>query len=761
MMMSIREGEKVMSSKVTMIVCVVGLFLLSACATTMGPPAVHQESKQTPTSVIVQGDDLDAVKAAVLDVGGEITHELGIINSVGANLTPAQLERLNRTGLVRIHENRSVESSSDEAAMLTVRDEFNAVSWSGNNGTVSWKAPWVEDDAAGAGPETGDIRVVNGELRIDDMQSDASAPGVFRTADLSHALSAEFSFDFRVSEDVELDDYISIEVAVSADGGVPWTILGYIDVSHGNVTYYDYFAETWFYSDYRGTDSYTASKAFDISNFIAVNSTIRLRIDNYYGSGTDDSFFVDNVEIECVPDYVANLKHASVVDADLLHDMGITGEGVCVGVIDTGWWSVQPLHYDSNGHHRVIYHYDAITDRISTCWGFNDSDLNGHGSHVSSTLASSKKNPDNSYHGVAPDASMVPIKAFDENGQGTYADVIRGIDFALSYQSMHHMRVLNCSFSAPPVSLYWDDPLAQAVMAAWDAGIVVVASAGNRGPEPMTIGVPGNVPYVITVGAVSDNLTPTDGTEDFLTSFSSTGPTVEGFVKPELLAPGGHITAMMPADAKIALNHPEFHDDGDYFMMSGTSQSTAVVSGVVALMLQGNPRLTPDEVKSRLIDTARPAVDGSGDPAYSVLQQGAGVANAYDAYHSTARGIANLGLDVGKELAGIEHYGGPVNQLDDGSFYIMEHSETDDGTTWDGSYNWIDAYLWSDAQSLAYLWSDAFGQAYLWSDAQGLAYLWSDSQQFAYLWSDGKGLAYLWSDTLTETMSINCWVPQE
>ncbi len=308
--------------------------------------------------------------------------------------------------------------------------------------------------------------------------------------------------------------------------------------------------------------------------------------------------------------------------------------------------------------------------------------------------------------------------------------------------------------------MYWDDPLNQAVMAAWQAGIVVVASAGNRGPDPMTIGVPGNVPYVITVGAMSNNYSVTDGSDDFLTSFSSTGPTAEGFVKPDLVAPGGHIWSIMPSSTLLAQMYPSFQRDGEYFTMSGTSQSTAIVTGVVALMLSADSELTPDEVKSRLIDSARPAVDAGDLAAYGVLQQGAGMVNAYDAVYSNATAFANSGLDIDLELQDLEHYGGPVNQYADGTFYIMEDAGSD-GCVWDGSYSWTGAYLWSDARSLAYLWSDALAKAYLWSDAQGLAYLWSDSQQFAYLWSDGQGLAYLWSDGLTESMSINAWVPQE
>ena len=116
--------------------------------------------------------------------------------------------------------------------------------------------------------------------------------------------------------------------------------------------------------------------------------------------------------------------------------------------------------------------------------------------------------------------------------------------------------MLNLSFGAAPQSYYWDDPLNQAVMAAWRAGIVVVASAGNDGPDPMTINVPGNVPYVITVGALTDSNTPYNYADDKLASFSSTGPTYEGFVKPELVSPGGHIKASMSSSSYPRLSRP-------------------------------------------------------------------------------------------------------------------------------------------------------------------------------------------------------------
>src|SRR5690606_14785450 len=160
----------------------------------------------------------------------------------------------------------------------------------------------------------------------------------------------------------------------------------------------------------------------------------------------------------------------------------------------------------------------------------------------------------------------------------------------------------------------------------------VVTAAGNDGPDPMTIDVPGNVPYVITVGALTDNYTPYDGSDDRLASFSSAGPTFEGFVKPGLVAPGGHMAASMSSSSFLANIDPgSMNVAQQLFVMSGTSQAAAVTSGVVALLLQQEPGLTPDEVKCRLMASTRPAVNNRGKLAYSVFQQGAGLINAVSA----------------------------------------------------------------------------------------------------------------------------------
>ncbi len=448
--------------------------------------------------------------------------------------------------------------------------------------------------------------------------------------------------------------------------------------------------------------------------------------------------------------------YPSLIDADRLHSAGITGRGVTVAFLDTGNSLVSStIHYNADSQWRYLAQYSATGDYLNEYgdpfFGQTGQDVMGHGSHLISAALSAKSTADGKYNGVAPGADLVTIRAFGGDGSGYYSDVIRGIDWAVRNKDRYGIRVLNMSFSATPVSHYWDDPLNQAVMAAWQAGIVVVASAGNDGPDPMTIGVPGNVPYIITVGAMTDNYTASVVDDDRLASFSSTGPTLEGFVKPEVVAPGGHILGTMGWYTTIGENHPEYRVSYPYYSMSGTSQAAAVTTGVVALMLQADPSLSPNDVKCRLMASARPAVKTDGTLAYSVFQQGAGLVNAYDAAYATNSGCANRGIDIGLDLAGSQHYRGRANLWPDGTYYL--DGLEGDGFLWSEAFLWSEGFLWSDA----FVWSDAFlwSDAFVWSDA----FLWSDG----FLWSDAFVVfdGFLWSDSLTETMSVNVWVEEE
>ena len=390
------------------------------------------------------------------------------------------------------------------------------------------------------------------------------------------------------------------------------------------------------------------------------------------------------------------------IGADRLHASGIDGSGIGIAIIDTGLWP------------RVTQEL-AVVDGVSTVGFASDRtrrpfspgsvrDESGHGTHITSVAAGRELSADGFYEGVAPGANVFVVRAFDANGYGSYVDVIEGIQWVIDHHEQQNIRVLNLSFSAEPQSYYWDDPLNQAVMAAWEAGIVVVTSAGNTGPDPMTVGVPGNVPYVVTVGSVDDNHTPGDRSDDFLSSFSSTGPTYEGFVKPEVTAPGGHMLAHMNPNGTIARSYSEYqHESGHYFTMSGTSQSSAVISGVAALVLQADPTLTPDDVKCRLLSSAKPVVDSAGAALYSLFQQGAGLVFAPDAVFSQSTACANVGLDIAADLAGEMHFVGAATQLDDGTF-ALRHPETlelsaGNGATWDGMYAFAQGYTWGGAGS--------------------------------------------------------------
>ncbi|MEZ4636903.1 MAG: S8 family serine peptidase [Caldilineaceae bacterium] len=334
------------------------------------------------------------------------------------------------------------------------------------------------------------------------------------------------------------------------------------------------------------------------------------------------------------------------------------------------------------------------------------------------------------------------------------------------------------------------DPLNRAVEALWARGVVVIAAAGNEGPTAESITVPGNDPYIITVGGLNTSQTAGDFSDDSLSSWSATGPTADGFLKPDVLAPGGSIVSFMynaadDADsAYLALNHPDYSLTEDLFSMSGTSMATAVTSGVVALMLQADPDLTPDEVKFRLMTSARPAIDGE-DLAYNLLQQGAGRIWAPDAVLGDfpADVAANTGMDLAQDLAhGYEdeadlpfHYQGPIQRTateDDVTlYYVTAENETvyalgaaDADGVWLSRAD-AEVLLPSFAQTLAVdagvlawaggatpsaggdVWADGgyawAGGGYAWS---GGGYAWSGG---GYAWSGGgyawAGGGYAWA----------------
>lgn len=456
------------------------------------------------------------------------------------------------------------------------------------------------------------------------------------------------------------------------------------------------------------------------------------------------------------------------VDADKLHSLGITGAGVTVAVLDSGTILAgqhgRNLLTNSRGRPRVFNKYDAIQGK-TTRW-LND-DKNGHGTHVSNIIASSLKSDSGKFNGIAPDVYLMSVKAFDENGQSSYSKVLDGLNWIYQNRYRYNIRVLNLSLGSDVQSNYWDDPINQAVMKLWDAGVVVVTSAGNSGHKEMSVTVPGNTPYIITVGAITDSYTPFDFSDDRVTTFSSTGPTVEGFVKPEVVAYGGHVAAKV--DKSFALGKFFESLTGEQYQeISGTSQASAVVSGIAALMIQYNPRLSPDNVKCRIMSSAKMAATPDGKMAFSPFEQGHGMVNAYDAVASRNAGCANRGLNIKDDLAGVNHFAGPARLKDDGTFaiYLGGEEVLSEGHQWGDAGLFSEGHQWGDAGlfSEGHQWGDAgiFSEGHQWGDA-GIfneGHQWGDAGIFAESVNSGDA-----SDSLVINEdgeeAIDEWVVEE
>jgi len=160
---------------------------------------------------------------------------------------------------------------------------------------------------------------------------------------------------------------------------------------------------------------------------------------------------------------------------------------------------------------------------------------------------------------------------------------------------------------------------------------------------------PANDPFVITVGAADDRGTVAI-TDDLIPAFSAYGTTTEGFAKPDLVAPGRNIISLLASDdSNLALAHPANTVPGylgaHYFRMSGTSMASAVAAGAVALLLQDEPNLTPDQVKYRLKATANKNWSG-----YNAQKTGAGYLDIYAAVYGTTIQSANTGIAASQLL---------------------------------------------------------------------------------------------------------------
>ena len=268
-----------------------------------------------------------------------------------------------------------------------------------------------------------------------------------------------------------------------------------------------------------------------------------------------------------------------------------TGGGVAVAVVDTGFANHPDLTYKT---------------LIDASGSNNPGDGYGHGTHVAGIIAG--KNARGGYVGMAPDVDLIGVKVADAAGAIGASSIIAGIEWLYNNHDLKKIRAVNLSVSLGAPESYHTSPVAAAVERLWNAGITVVASAGNLGNvNNATWYGPGNDPYVITVGALDDTgivsaLTGSAG--EVLAPFSSYGMTQDGFAKPDIVAPGRWIVSTLAPGSVLAQRYADRVTDTNYLRLSGTSASAPVVTGAVALLLSRYPNLTPNQVKAILVGSA-------------------------------------------------------------------------------------------------------------------------------------------------------------
>lgn len=267
--------------------------------------------------------------------------------------------------------------------------------------------------------------------------------------------------------------------------------------------------------------------------------------------------------------------------------MGLDGNGVDLVILDSG---IDP-HPDFDG--RIISFVDFVHGR-KECY-----DDYGHGTHVAGIAAGSGKMSKGRYTGYAPGARLHVLKVLDRNGNGSRSAFLRALSWIEDNYREKHLRILNFSVGTISGDRRLHNELIRSVERMVSMGLIVIAAAGNAGPRPGSVTAPGSSRKVLTVGA-----------SDMLSSsmpFSGRGPTAECICKPEIVFPGKQVMACAAFSER----------KGFYCEKSGTSMSSAGVSGVVACLLQREPWLTNKDVKLRAMRSAR-------DLGYPVNVQGWG-----------------------------------------------------------------------------------------------------------------------------------------
>ncbi|HXM36979.1 MAG TPA: S8 family serine peptidase [Pyrinomonadaceae bacterium] len=348
-------------------------------------------------------------------------------------------------------------------------------------------------------------------------------------------------------------------------------------------------------------------------------------------------------------------------------DPDYTGKGVTIAFLDSGFYPHADLR---EPHDRILAYHDLAAERPSLSPHDTIEPWQWHGTQTSVVAAGNGAHCDGVYCGLAPDAEVILVKA-STRGRITEENIARGIEWVIENRERFNIRVLNISLGGDDDVDCSRSTIDQAAEEAINQGVVVVAAAGNSGAEGMHSIPPANSPSVITVGGYDDKNDLDPATIDLY--HSNFGPTADGTVKPEIIAPAMWVAApilpgtglyekaealsrllvapdyelgklcrelaakvQIPAQilsagaaATRAFLESVLSDEkiiaAHYQHVDGTSFAAPIVTSIVAQMIEANPKLTPAAIKNILISTADRIAHAS------VLRQGYGVVDARQA----------------------------------------------------------------------------------------------------------------------------------
>ena len=588
---------------------------------------IAAQQPDQPVSVIVQKTvGASSVEELVTSMGGQVTKDLSIINAFGAEMTAGAVAQLAKTESVRwVSLDAPVKqaglpnkfSTWSTAVGKIVKNGFtnsaNMLSLVGPNGTYG-SGGAVKGSFAGFQPEyspgqkISKVEVVM-KLYLSTTLTSTEAPKVTAYAKNKAGSIVTIS-----------------PTGLNACLGATKACLSYVDITASRIWAWDDFSTLEIAIDQstlaKGKTIYYDAVGLRITTADGNDGTTPLSMTTSADGTTTHTLVMQNV----FPNVV---RATNVWNAAPYYK----GSGITVAVIDSG-------NFKTNGlGTRFIGELNFnSTEHLS-------SDQYGHGTHVTGIIADDGSGSAGQYIGIAPKANIIGLRVADDYGMAYESDVIAAMQWVYNNKTAYNIRVVNLSLNSSVYQSYDTSPLDAAAEILWFNSVVVVVSAGNNGSA--TLYPPANDPFVITVGA-TDDYTTLDMTDDAVATFSAYGLDDLGHPKPDLVAPGRNIISYLPDvnTLTIPVAHPEGVVSQYYFRMSGTSMAAPIISGAVAVLIESNSSLTPDQIKYRLMTTSNKSW-----PGYNSTKAGAGYLDLYAAVIGTSTQNANTGLKASNLLA--------------------------------------------------------------------------------------------------------------